>query len=69
MQDELTGTENRISIERRKYDQAVQAYNTYISTFPNSVIANASGMRYNPDYFDQVTPAEQKAPPTVSFGH
>lgn len=69
LQDELTGTENRIAIERRKYDQAVQAYDTYISTFPNSVIANASGMRYNQDYFHQVTAAEQKAPPTVNFSH
>src|SRR5580658_798476 len=35
LQDELAGTENRISVERRKYNDAVQRYNTYIRLFPN----------------------------------
>ncbi len=36
LQDELAGTENRIAIERRRYNEVVQDYNTYIATFPNS---------------------------------
>src|SRR5262245_15641964 len=35
LQDELAGTENRIGVERRRYNEAVQDYNTYISLFPN----------------------------------
>lgn len=68
LQDELAGTENRIAIERRKYDQAVQAYDTYISTFPNNFIASASGMRYNQNYFHAVSAAQRKAP-VVNFSH
>lgn len=68
LQDELTGTENRIAIERRKYNQAVQAYNTYISTFPNNIVAHLGGMSYDNDYF-QASPAERAAPPTVDFNH
>jgi LemA protein len=68
LQDELTGTENRIAVERRNYDLALQAYNTYISTFPNNLIAGMSGFHYNPDYF--ATSADQRAaPPTVDFSH
>src|SRR6202035_5722318 len=39
LQDELAGTENRISVERNRYNGAVQDYNTYISVFPNSLVA------------------------------
>src|SRR5437588_8204386 len=39
LQDELAGTENRIAVERRRYNEAVQDYNTYISLFPNSLVA------------------------------
>lgn len=66
LQDELTGTENRIAVERRKYNQDIQAYNTYISTFPNNLVAHLGGMPYNNDYF-QATEAERAAPPTVQF--
>jgi LemA protein len=68
LQDELAGTENRIAIERRKYDQAVQAYDTYVSTFPNNFIASASGMRYNQNYFHAVSAAQRKVP-VVNFSH
>lgn len=68
LQDELTGTENRIAIERRKYNQAVQAYNTYISTFPNNIVARMGGMPYDNDYF-QASSSERAAPPTVDFSH
>src|SRR5262250_1581656 len=39
LQDELAGTENRIAVERRRYNDAIQDYNTYIGLFPNSVFA------------------------------
>lgn len=68
LQDELAGTENRIAVERRRYDQDIQAYNTYISTFPNSIVARQAGMSYNPGYF-QAPASERAAPPTVDFSH
>src|SRR5690606_28053524 len=40
LQDELAGTENRIAVERRKYNQTVQDYNTYIQLFPNNLVAS-----------------------------
>ena len=43
LQDELAGTENRISVERKRYDDAIQAYNTYIGLFPNNIVAGMSG--------------------------
>src|SRR5271156_4146618 len=47
LQDELAGTENRIAISRRRYNEAVQAYNTNIATFPNSLVASLSGFTRN----------------------
>src|SRR5580700_11115885 len=40
LQDELAGTENRIAVERKRYNDAIQDYNTYISLFPNSLVAS-----------------------------
>ena len=40
LQDELAGTENRIAVERRRYNESVQDYNTFISLFPNSLVAS-----------------------------
>jgi LemA protein len=51
LQDELAGTENRISVERKRYDDAIQAYNTYIGLFPNNLIAGMSGFKRNDAYF------------------
>lgn len=67
LQDELTGTENRIAVERRRYNHNIQEYNTYIRQFPNNVIANMSGFRYDTNYF-HASPAERAAPPKVQFG-
>ena len=39
LQDELAGTENRIAVERRKYNETVQKYNTQLALFPNNIIA------------------------------
>ena len=45
LQDELAGTENRIAVERKRYDDAIQAYNTYLGLFPNNIIASLSGFQ------------------------
>jgi LemA protein len=51
LQDELAGTENRISVERKRYDDALQAYNTFIGQFPNNVFAGWGGFKRNDAYF------------------
>jgi LemA protein len=65
LQDELAGTENRIAVERKRYDDALQDYNTYISRFPNNVIANYAGFKRNDAYFAASEPARQA--PKVDF--
>jgi LemA protein len=61
LQDELAGTENRIAVERRKYNEAVQKYNTAIELFPNNIVAGLSGFSRNDAYF-KTEPDAQKAP-------
>src|SRR5438309_8216104 len=51
LQDELAGTENRIAVERKRYNDTLQDYNTYVSLFPNSIWANTAGFRRNDAYF------------------
>src|SRR4029077_20904145 len=51
LQDELAGTEHRIAVERRKYNEVVQRYNTQIALFPNNLIASMSGFQRNDAYF------------------
>ena len=65
LQDELTGTENRIATSRNDYNQAVQAYNTYIRTFPQAITAKVTGAQAR-TYFEAAPGSE--APPTVDFG-
>jgi len=45
LQDELAGTENRIAVERRRYNEAVKSYNAYIRQFPNNLFAAAFGFK------------------------
>src|SRR6201997_5920640 len=66
LQDELAGTENRIAVERRTYNQVVQDYNTFIATFPNSLVASMSGFTRNDAYFKTEEGARQA--PKVNFG-
>lgn len=66
LQDELAGTENRIAVERRKYNTAVQDYNTYIQLFPNNLVASLSGFEREDAYF-RTTEEARQAPPAVSF--
>ena len=61
VQDELAGTENRIAVERRKYNEVVQRYNTQIALFPNNLIASMSGYQRNDAYF-KVDPGSRAAP-------
>jgi LemA protein len=51
LQDELAGTENRIAVERRRYNEALQDYNTYIGLFPNNIFVGWAGFQRNNDYF------------------
>lgn len=66
LQDELAGTENRIAIERRRYNETVQDYNTYIGLFPNNIVAGLSGFTRNDAYFKTEEGARQA--PKVNFG-
>jgi LemA protein len=66
LQDELAGTENRIAIERRRYNETIQAYNTYIGLFPNNIVASMSGFKRNDAYFNADEGARQA--PKVNFG-
>src|SRR3954451_18491176 len=65
LQDELAGTENRIAIERKRYNDTLQDYNTYIQTFPNSLIAGMSGFTRNDAYFQ--AQAGSREAPRVQF--
>jgi LemA protein len=51
LQDELAGTENRIAVERKRYNDALQDYNTYVGLFPNNIFARWSGFQRNNAYF------------------
>jgi LemA protein len=65
LQDELAGTENRISVARKRYNDSLQSYNTFILQFPNSIWAGLAGYHENTAYFTAT--AEKKAVPNVKF--
>jgi LemA protein len=65
LQDELAGTENRIAVARKRYNDSLQAYNTYIGLFPNNVIARRAGFQRNDAYFQAAEPAREV--PKVAF--
>jgi LemA protein len=64
LQTQLEGTENRIAVERRKFNEAVQQYNTSIRSFPTLITAKIFGFKEK-QYF-QSTPGTEK-PPDVNF--
>jgi LemA protein len=64
LMDELAGTENRIAVERMRYNEAVQAYNTARRRFPSNVTAGIFGFREHPLF---QAPAEAKTAPKVDF--
>ena len=61
LQDELAGTENRIAVERKRYNDSIQAYNTFIRQFPNSIFAGWGGFQVNNDYFS-ASPTSREVP-------
>lgn len=64
LQAQLEGTENRISVERRAYNEAVQDYNTTVRSFPNNIMASLFGFKSKGTF--QAQPGADTAP-TVSF--
>jgi LemA protein len=64
LQDQLEGTENRIAVERKRFNEAARDYNTYIKQFPRVIIAGISGFRERP-YFKAQESASQA--PKVKF--
>ena len=65
LQDELAGTENRIAVERKRYNDSIQEYNTYIGLFPNNIFAGWAGFKRNNDYFQ--APEAAREVPKVQF--
>ena len=61
LQDELAGTENRIGVARKRYNDALQDYNTFVQQFPNSIWAGMAGFHPNNAYFN-ASPAAQTVP-------
>lgn len=66
LQDELAGTENRITVERKRYNDAVNQYNVYVRQFPNNILAGIFGYSRENIYFKADEGA--KTVPTVDFG-
>ena len=66
LQDELTGTENRIAVARNDYNEAVRQYNTYIRQFPTTLTAKVTGAKPR-KYFEVTDPAMRSGPPKVDF--
>ncbi|HPS45459.1 MAG TPA: LemA family protein, partial [Treponemataceae bacterium] len=64
LQDQLEGTENRITVERKRFNDVVKTYNTFIRQFPRSIVANMSGFRAKA-YFEAAEGADKA--PQVSF--
>ena len=65
LQDELTGTENRIAVARTDYNEAVRQYNAYIRQFPQAMTAKVTGAKPR-TYYQVSNPANREAP-TVDF--
>ena len=67
LQDELAGTENRIAVERKRYNDTLRDYNTYVQQFPNSIFAGFAGFKPNEAYFE-ATPGSREVP-KVNFSN
>jgi len=66
LQDELAGTENRIAVERKRYNDTLQDYNTYVLQFPNNIYAGFAGYKQNDAYFKAAEGSREA--PKVDFG-
>jgi LemA protein len=67
LQDELAGTENRIAVERKRYNDTLQDYNTYIQQFPHNIFAGWAGFKPNDAYFKASEGAREV--PKVNFSN
>ena len=67
LQAQLEGTENRITVARNRYIQAVQSYNTTVRSFPSNLTALATGMQIKPSFTVENEKAVSTAP-AVNFG-
>jgi LemA protein len=67
LQDELAGTENRIAVERKRYNDTLQDYNTYVQQFPNNIFAAWAGFKPNEAYF--AASEESRQVPKVNFSN
>ncbi len=67
LQDELAGTENRIAVERKRYNDTLRDYNTYVQQFPNSIFAGFAGFKPNEAYFE-ASPGSREVP-RVNFSN
>ena len=65
LEDELAGTENRIAVERQRYNKTLEDYNVYVKQFPNSIWAGMAGYHYRDEYF-KGNPSNSVAP-TADF--
>jgi len=65
LQDELAGTENRIAVSRRDYNEAIRRYNTDVELFPRNIAASLFGFKRDDAYFK--TTEEEKKVPQVKF--
>jgi len=65
LQDELAGTENRIAVERKRYNDTLQDYNTYIQQFPHNIFSGWAGFKPNEAYFTASEASRQV--PKVDF--
>jgi LemA protein len=61
LQDELAGTENRIAVERKRYNDTLRDYNTYVQQFPNNVFAGIAAFKPNEAYFE-ASPGSREVP-------
>lgn len=66
LQDELSGTENRITVSRRRYNEALRDYNTYVRAFPNNIWSGMLGFPAKEDAYFQASTASRNAP-SVKF--
>ena len=62
LQSQLEGTENRIAVERRRYNEVAQAFNTKRNTFPTVMVAGFFGSRFNDKAYFQAKPGAENAP-------
>jgi LemA protein len=65
LQDELAGTENRIAVDRRDYNEAIKNYNIGVEQFPKNIAASIFGFHRDDAYFK--TTEEERKVPQVKF--